>query len=294
MCYKTKMRSEQEMFDLILSVAKADERVRAVYMNGSRTNPNVPKDIYQDYDVVFTVTETESFLADKNWIFVFGDLAIVQEPDLNDIAWGGLHDFSRRYAWLMLFRDSNRIDLSIEIQEETTKNILDDTLTIPLLDKDHILPKIPSSNDSGYWIKPPVKEKYLACCNEFWWCLNNVAKGIARDQLSYAMRMYLEIVHGELEKMIEWYVGINNNFRMTSGMWGKYFKKHLPSDLNEMYANTYSDGNYDKLWASIFTACELFRIVAIQVAEHFGYTYNTQDDENIMVYLGKIRNHEFG
>ncbi|WP_431602538.1 aminoglycoside 6-adenylyltransferase [Ruminiclostridium papyrosolvens] len=37
------MRTEQEMFDLILDVAKADERIRAVYMNGSRANPNNKK-----------------------------------------------------------------------------------------------------------------------------------------------------------------------------------------------------------------------------------------------------------
>ena len=34
------MRSEEEMMNLILQVAKDDERVRAVYLNGSRTNPN--------------------------------------------------------------------------------------------------------------------------------------------------------------------------------------------------------------------------------------------------------------
>lgn len=33
------MRSEKEMMDLILGVAQKDERIRAVYMNGSRTNP---------------------------------------------------------------------------------------------------------------------------------------------------------------------------------------------------------------------------------------------------------------
>jgi aminoglycoside 6-adenylyltransferase len=30
------MRTEQEMFDLILGVAQKDERIRAVYMHGSR------------------------------------------------------------------------------------------------------------------------------------------------------------------------------------------------------------------------------------------------------------------
>ena len=32
------MRSEKEMYDLILDIAKRDERIRAVYMNGSRAN----------------------------------------------------------------------------------------------------------------------------------------------------------------------------------------------------------------------------------------------------------------
>ncbi len=41
------MRREKEMFDLILGIAREDERIRAVYMNGSRTNPNAPKDIFR-------------------------------------------------------------------------------------------------------------------------------------------------------------------------------------------------------------------------------------------------------
>jgi hypothetical protein len=34
------MRAEQEMFDLILNMAKKDDRVHAVIMNGSTINPN--------------------------------------------------------------------------------------------------------------------------------------------------------------------------------------------------------------------------------------------------------------
>jgi aminoglycoside 6-adenylyltransferase len=111
------MRTEQEMFELILAVAKADERIRAVYMNGSRANPNVDKDKYQDYDIVYVVTETESFLTDKSWISIFGDIAIVQEPDSNDLGWGQNADYSRSYCWLMLFKDGTRIDLHIQIKE---------------------------------------------------------------------------------------------------------------------------------------------------------------------------------
>ena len=56
------MRSEEEMMNLILQVAKDDERVRAVYLNGSRTNPNAPKDRFQDYDVVYVVRLDEEYI----------------------------------------------------------------------------------------------------------------------------------------------------------------------------------------------------------------------------------------
>ena len=54
------MRTEREMTALILGVAERDARVRAVFMNGSRANPNAPRDIFQDYDIVYVVEETGS------------------------------------------------------------------------------------------------------------------------------------------------------------------------------------------------------------------------------------------
>lgn len=79
------MRDEKEMFGVILGVAERDSRIRAVYMNGSRTNPNVAKDAFRDYDVVYVVTETMPYVENPNWISVFGEVAIVQEPDRNDL-----------------------------------------------------------------------------------------------------------------------------------------------------------------------------------------------------------------
>ena len=51
------MRSEREMLDLILNTAQRDDRVRAVIITGSKVNPNAPKDFFQDYDIVYVVTD---------------------------------------------------------------------------------------------------------------------------------------------------------------------------------------------------------------------------------------------
>jgi aminoglycoside 6-adenylyltransferase len=287
------MRDEQEMLALILNVAKADERIRAVYLNGSRTNPNVNKDRYQDYDIVYVVTETESFLENKQWISVFGDIAMLQEPFLNDFGFGDRHDFSQSYAWLMLFTDGNRLDLSIEIKENTLKGYLDDKLTIPLLDKDHCLPQIPPPTDRDYWVKKPTALQYTSYCNNFWWCLNNVAKGIARDELPYAMWMFNNPVRDMLVGMIDWYIGIHTDFSVSVGKLGKYYKKYLPADLYEMYAKTYSDSDYSHLWTAVFTACELFRTIAPVVSEHLGYVYNQSEDTSMTAFLVTTKNNCF-
>ena len=108
------MRSEKEMYDLILDIAKRDERIRAVYMNGSRANPNIKKDIFQDYDIVYVVTETKTFIEDKKWTSNFGEPIIFQEPDKLDKMQGINIDFNNGYTYLMQFTDGNRIDLHLQ------------------------------------------------------------------------------------------------------------------------------------------------------------------------------------
>ncbi|MBT2737896.1 aminoglycoside 6-adenylyltransferase [Bacillus sp. ISL-7] len=283
------MRTEKEMYDLILGIAQKDERIRAVYMNGSRTNPNAPKDIFQDYDIVYVVTETASFIKDEKWISIFGDLLMIQEPDKNDKHVGMDMDFDRSYGYLMLFTDGNRIDLHLETREFMDEGYIKDKLTTPLLDKDHILPPIPAPSDIDYWVKKPIEPVYFSCCNEFWWCLQNVGKGIWRDELPYAKQMFEYVIRVRLDEMVYWWVGIKHDFQVSTGKMGKYFKKFLPESYWEMYEETYSDDNYENFWRSIFVTCELFGTLAKDVAAHLLYIYPIEDDKKMTKFLKHIR-----
>lgn len=283
------MRSEKEMFDLILGIAKKDERIRAVYMNGSRTNPNAPKDIFQDYDIVYVVTETAPFIDDKKWINSFGELLMIQEPDKNDQSIGMQMDFHSSYGFLMLFTDGTRIDLHIETKENMLVGYVSDKLTEPLLDKDNCLPPISAATDIDYQVKKPTKSEYDSCCNNFWWCLQNVAKGIWRDELPYAKQMFEEPIRATLNRMISWWIGIHHEFQISTGKMGKYFKTYLPESYWKMYEKTYSDGNYDNIWNTIFITCELFRSLAKDVAEHFSFSYPVADDTNMTKYLTRVK-----
>lgn len=283
------MRNEKEMFDLILDVAQKDEKIRAVYMNGSRTNPNAPKDIFQDYDIVYVVTETASFLKNPNWINVFGELLMIQEPDKNDIGNGIKMKFDKSYAYLMLFKDGNRIDLQIETKKSMLEGYHKDKFTLPLMDKDNCLPVIPPPTEEDYFVQKPTEAKYNSYTNNFWWCLQNVAKGLWRDELPYAKWMYEYTSRESLDNMVSWWIGMNHDFLVSSGKLGRYFKKYLPQEYWEMYEKTYSDSNIEKMWDSIFITCELFRVLSQDVGNHFGFTYPMEDDINMTKYIKAVR-----
>ena len=121
------MRNEQQVIKQLLDFANDDERIRAVALNGSRVNPNAPKDIMQDYDVVFYITdiEDERYKRNRDWIKEFGELVILQQ-----------NDFEEGYIFLMQFKDGVRIDLSFADMKETGKN--EDSLIKGLLDKDDL------------------------------------------------------------------------------------------------------------------------------------------------------------
>lgn len=177
------MRTEKEMMGLIIQTAKEDDRVLAAYLKGSRTNPNVPKDRYQDFDVMYVVRETKSFIADPAWLERFGKIILKQEQD-DDFGYGdrfGIRShYEQSYSWLLLFADGNRIDIGVETVAAMEKGTNRNKLFLPLLDKAGCLPELPPPTDEDFHVAPPTAKQFRGCCNTFFWSLCDVAKGIAR------------------------------------------------------------------------------------------------------------------
>jgi aminoglycoside 6-adenylyltransferase len=220
------MRSEQEMLDLILDTARNDERIRAVVINGSRANPNAPHDRFQDFDIVYIVTDVAPFRHNLDWIKRFGELMILQMPDEMD---DPPSDNAGGFTYLMQFADGNRIDLGID-PPAMLPELVKDSQSILLLDKDGIVPK-----------------------------------------------------------MLNWWVGVETGFAANPGKFGKYLQRYLAPDLWELLLKTYADASYERTWEALFAMCELFRIIALRVAAHFGFDYPHEDDVRVSAHLRRVR-----
>ncbi len=280
------MRTEQQMFDLILDTAREDERIRAVIMNGSRANPNAPRDIFQDFDIVYIVTDVEPFRKNLEWIQRFGEMMILQLPDdMQDPP----PENDGSYAYLMQFMDGNRIDLSL-VSVARFKERERDSLSLLLLDKDDIVEPFPPANESDYLPKPPTTKAFFDCCNEFWWVSPYVAKGLWRQEILYAKCLFDEMLRNEqLMKMLTWHIGVKTGFQVSPGKLGKYFKKYLEPELWDMLQQTFSDASYENTWDALWVMGDLFRTVAVPIAERYGFEYPMADDEKVTMFLKHIR-----
>ena len=281
------MRTEQEILDLIIGVAQADPRIKAVYMNGSRTNPNADRDIFQDYDIVYAVEETESFQEDDEWIKQFGEPLYMQFPENSPFFPSDRHNC---YGWLIQFTDGNRLDLHVTTVPTVLKEIEEDSLCIVLLDKEGILPQISPSTDKDYWVTRPTEEEFLASCNEFWWCLNNVTKGLWRSEITYAQDMIHGPLREELQRLLSWKIGLLTDFSVSIGKSGKYMYRYLPAEDWQRYLATYSSADIEETWQAVTDMCRFFEEVALYVAENLGYTYNMTEGRNSFGFLQHVRN----
>jgi aminoglycoside 6-adenylyltransferase len=279
------MRSEQEMLELIVDTARNDERIRAVIMNGSRVNPNIPRDPFQDFDIVYVVTDIAPFKNNYEWIKRFGKIMILQEPDdMQDPPSSNQDSF----AFLMQFTDGNRIDLGIYPIQKLNE-LGKDSLSLLLLDKDGMIEPFPPASESGYLPKQPTAKAFFDCCNEFWWVCPYVAKGLWRKEIIYAKYMLDEVVREQLMKMLTWYIGVKTRFSRNPGKFGKYFQQYLEPELWELLKKTYSDASYDNTWDALFMMCDLFRISANRVADHFSFSYLHVEDKNVFTHLQHVR-----
>jgi len=260
---------------MILDYAKHDARIKLVTLEGSRTNKNIPRDSFQDYDISYFVTDIDSFKENDHWLDVFGERLIMQKPEDMELFPPELGNW---FSYLMLFEDGNRLDLTLipinEVKEYFNKS---DGLVKVLLDKDELVKSEVVANDQRYWIKKPTAGEFDDCCNEFWWVSTYVVKGLARREFLFAVDHLHEIVRNNLLRMMSWHIGLEKGFNFSLGKNYKFIHHYLPNEDWDSLLTTYEESSYQNIWRSLFTCYELFRKYSKYVAESIGCTYPDYD-----------------
>ena len=264
------MRTEPKMLDLILQTAKT-LKVEAVAMSGSRTNPKVPKDEFQDYDVVYIVENLDTLAADLAWLEKFGKRMIEQHILLD-----------HRRLYLMLFEDGNRIDLTL-CPKEHIKEWVNSEADFTVLDDPQGLFASYAPTPERYWTAQASETDFDKSCNEFWWVSAYVVKGIHRKQLIYATDHLYGICQQELLKVLAWQVA-GDRGTVDVGKNYKYLFQYLPAEKEKEFSNLLEFSNIEKITQSLFATMQLFHQEAQILAQKMGFDYDKEVAEKLIEY----------
>ena len=272
------MKTEKELMTLILQIADTLE-VEAIALSGSRTNPQAPKDEFQDYDVVYIVDDLEEMISDLSWLDQFGSRLIEQHNQLG-----------HRRLYLMLFEDGNRIDLTL-CPKEHIQEWVDSEANFEVIKDDKDLFEAYQPNSKRYWTSPPTEEEFVATCNEFWWVSAYVVKAIRRNQLIYATDHLYGICQQELLKVLAWQVTSDRGI-VDIGKNYKYLFQYLPAGQEKEFSALLDLSSFDKITQSLFATMGLFNREAQILAQKMGFTYDMEVAEKMISYAKeKLSNH---
>ena len=264
------MKTESIMLNLILHTAKTLQ-VEAIAMSGSRTCPNVPKDEFQDYDVVYIVDDLDNLTSNISWLDRFGKRIIEQEVRLG-----------HSHLFLMLFEDGNRIDLTL-CPKEHIKEWVDSESKFIVLEDEKGLFESYSPSPKRFWIHPATETDFKNSCNEFWWVSSYVVKGICRKQVIYATDHLYGICQQELLKILAWQVASEKG-AVDIGKNYKYLFTSLPDEKEKEFSNLLDFSSKEKITQSLFATMELFHQEAQSLAQKMGFDYDREVAEKMIQY----------
>lgn len=272
------MRTETEMFDVILQTAKVLQ-VDAVSMSGSRTNSQVPKDEFQDYDVVYVVDDLDTLTSNLAWLDQFGTRIIEQHNVLGN-----------RRLYLMLFEDGNRIDLTL-CPKDHINEWVDSEADFTVLNDPQGLFAPYAPTPKRYWTAPASATDFDKSCNEFWWVFAYVVKGICRKQVIYATDHLYGICQQELLKILAWQVASDRG-TVDIGKNYKYLFNYLLSEKEKEFSALLDFSSLDKITQSLFATMQLFHQEAQSLAQKMDFKYEKEVAEKMMRYAEeKLLNH---
>ncbi|MDZ5783517.1 aminoglycoside 6-adenylyltransferase [Marinococcus luteus] len=276
----------EAMMALIMETAREDERVRAAALSGSRAAAgDSSADLFSDFDIIYFVENMEQMIQDRGWLEVFGEPLIMQTPDEMNLY---REPLGESFAFLMLFQDGNRIDLTLKHASSRYEHWKQDGLTRCLLDKDNPASDFPAPTDIGYKTMEPEEGFFQQCCNEFWWVAVYVVKGWGRREMLYA-QAHLNIIRRMLVQMLQWKVVLEKKTSVNFGQEAKYLEKYLGHKNNRELAATYAAGSYDSIWASLQTAMVMFERESASIADKCGFALNEQEGRRVKQYIKEVK-----
>jgi aminoglycoside 6-adenylyltransferase len=283
----------RDVIHTLVDWAAARASVRALLLTSTRALPDAHLDVLSDYDVILVVQAVEPWVADRSWLNDFGEVLVAYWDPLQPDPDFGMN----QCANVVQYADGLKLDFSLWPMALLQKIVALPELPAELdagyqvlLDKDQLTAALRPPTFKAYLPKPPSLATYQVLINDFLSDAPYVAKCLWRDELLPAKWcLDFDMKHLYLRQMLEWRMGIEQDWSVPAGSLGKGLKRHLPADLWTQVEETYAGASRVENGEALERTLALFRQVALEVGRYFGYPYPEAMHQRVTAYVDKIK-----
>ena len=87
--------------------------------------------------------------------------------------------------------------------------------------------------------------------------------------------------------MLNWKVGVDNDFSVTIGDHSKYLKRFLSAEEMERFHGVFPDGTYEDIWNKLYAIYDYFAELAQYVGKALGYSFDAKETEEVRLFLAE-------
>lgn len=275
------MRDLHLELEKIIEFARNNDNIRALVLQGSFVNDNVVLDDFSDLDPLFYVNDLKEFIDNDDWKLQFGDPISFFHDE------GDLRNGHKWYTRLTIYSDGFKLDFGFQ-SVDTAKYANEMPLYKIYLDKDGVLP-IPEVNDERkFYVKKPTEEEFLERINTFFFDTSYVVKALNRDEMFFEKFMEIELQR-KIHKLLEWYIGIKNDFKVNTGLQGRYFKKYLTKEEWQMVLKTYAGSNKKECMGALLSSFDLVSYLGRYICDKLGFKYPNKHEQDMLDYCKRYK-----
>ena len=260
--------------------AKNETDIRSVVITGSRARTDHPADKWSDLDFMVFADNSENYVQPGSWVEDLGKVVLTFVEATPD------ERFQERRV---MYEGGLDVDF-VFIPLEVISRMLEGTLAQEfyevisrgakiLFDKDGMVEQLIKRGIRQPSFKPPPKDEFLNVINDFLFHSVWTAKHLRRGEIWWAKSCCDGYLKTLLRRMLEWHAKAKKGKRYDTWLRGRFLEEladpRAVKELNEAFAH-YNEAD---IWRALINTMELFRWVAKETAQGFGYAYPSDADK---------------
>lgn len=279
------MNECENILTALIKLSELTDQMKAGIIIGSRARTECPADEYSDIDVILLVEDVEFFIQSDEWLNKLGKyhISFSEYTVANGKERRVFFDNALDADFIFLqANDIDRIEKDNDLKTMISRSykILFDKIGFNGALRRMVLP-------TEQYL-PLSESEFKNIVNNFWFHSIWASKKVLRGELWVAKTCVDSYMKDILLKIIELYSHVVNGSTYDTWHCGRFIEQWAEAWVVEQFPNIYSRYQAYDILQALFETADLFRKLAIEVAQRLNYDYPYDADKYAANFLKSV------